>query len=96
MFEKILDETSADNKKMVKKCKQFVERETHSMMLSQIDFKSTLKRLDGNSAKITNLFTGLLSAFEGDVHEVILANHLGFDVKERILDFYRELTVIYR
>ena len=38
------------------------------MMLSQIDFKSTLKRLDGNSAKINNLFTGLLSAFEGDVH----------------------------
>ena len=60
MFEKILDETSADNKKMVKKCKQFVERETHSMMLSQIDFKSTLKRLDGNSAKITNLFLSLI------------------------------------
>lgn len=74
----MMDETSADNKKMLKKCKQFVERESHSMMLSQIDFKSTLKRLDGNAAKINHLFNGILNCFEGDALEVILANHLGY------------------
>ena len=38
------------------------------MMLSQIDFKSTLKRLDGNAAKVNNLVNGILLAFEGDTH----------------------------
>ena len=97
MVHKVLDETSADNKRLVKKCKQFVERESYSMMLSQVDFKSTLKKLDGNAAKITNLFSGILLAFEGDTHETILASYLGFKgAREKILEFYRELTVIYK
>ena len=75
---------------MLKKCKQFVERESYSMMLSQVDFKSTLKRLDGNATKVNNLFNGILLAFEGDTHEIILSNHLGYQGnKEKVLDFYR-------
>ena len=67
------------------------------MMLSQIDFKSTLKRLDGNAAKINHLFNGILNCFEGDALEVILANHLGYQgATQKILQFYRELVVLFK